>query len=456
VRASWASTLRVRVSFGAAAVLAVGVVIASLSAYGLLQSSLRSDVDSTLRDRANFVADQIATAPVEQILQPTGNEVGKVQVINADGQVVAATPGMMDRARLTVLDPAPLGEERIETVVDSKIDDDAREHYRVLTRTVQTRIGVLQIYVASSLDTQRRVEKRFRTGILFAGPLLVGLSGLLAARVVGRALAPVESMRLEVDRIEASNLSVRLAGQDSHDELARLRSTLNRLLDRVDESAAGQRRFAAAASHELRSPATAIRTELEVGLAYPDRTDWPQVAADCVEELARLENIISDLRVLTTNRAAPLRRSPLDLAELVSTEIARRQQVGQLRYEVETERSPIDGDADALLQVVRNLCTNAERHARRVITVRVQSTQKEVRLRVGNDGEPILASEREHIFEPFTRLDEARSKESGGSGLGLAIARALCVAHGGTLAATPTMHGAAFEAVLPIGAGGAS
>jgi signal transduction histidine kinase len=451
VRANWASTLRVRVSVGAAAVLAVGVLIASLSAYGLLQGSLRSDVDSTLRDRANFVATQIATAPVEQILQPTGTEVGKVQVINAEGRIVAATPGMTDRIRLTVLRPAPLGSERLATVVDPKIDADVGEQYRVLTRTVETRIGVLQIYVASSLDTQQRVEKRFRTGIAFAGPLLVGLSGLLAARVVGRALAPVESMRSEVDRIQASNLSVRLAGEDSHDELARLRATLNRLLDRIDESAAGQRRFAAAASHELRSPATAIRTELEVGLAYPERTNWPQVAADCVDELARLETIISDLRSLTTNRAAPLRRSHLDLAELVSAEIGRRPPIRELRYCVETTSATMNGDGDALLQVVRNLCANAERHARHLIMVSVQTTSGHVRLRVANDGEPILAGEREHIFEPFTRLDEARSKESGGSGLGLAIARSLCAAHGGSLVAVDTKDGAAFEALLPIG-----
>ncbi len=441
---------------GAAAVLALGILVAGLSSYGLLQRSLREDIDAALRDRASTVQRQIETSPIGQLLAPTGTETGKVQVFSADGRLLAATPGMTDRVRLAVIAPAPLGRERIETAVDARIDADQLEHYRILTRSVNTRLGVVRMFVASSLDGERRVERRFRDGFLIAGPFLVGASGLLAAWVVGRALAPVESMRAEVDRIEASNLSVRLAGTERKDELSRLGVTLNHLLDRIDESAASQRRFAAAASHELRSPATAIRTELEVALAYPERTDWTSVATDCVDELARLETIIADLRTLTTNRAAPIRRSELDLGELVQTEIARRPPVRSVRYQLETQPALVSGDADSLLQMIRNLCSNAERHAHREIRVGVTMTATHVVLRVINDGEPIRASDREHIFEPFTRLDEARSKDSGGSGLGLAIARSLCLAHGGSLTALDTSDGACFEVLLPRFAGSAT
>jgi signal transduction histidine kinase len=452
VRRKRVASLRVRVGVGAAAVLALGVLLAAFSAYALLQGSLRSDVDRSLRDRAGLVLEELAKDPIEESLEPTGIETGEVQVIALDGRILAATPGMTDRPRLSVVGSVPLGSERIGTVVDPVIDPQPGEQYRVLTRTVRTRLGIVRIYVGSSLDTQRRIEERFRTGMAFTGPLLVALTALLAVRAVGRALAPVETMRGEVDRIEATNLSVRLAGDGSNDELSRLRVTLNRLLDRVDESARSQRRFAAAASHELRSPATAMRTELEVGLAYPDRANWPQIAADCLDELARSEAIISDLRILTANRTAPLRFSTVDLAELVTTEVARRPRVRDINYRLDTESARLVGDADALLQVIRNLCTNAERHALHEITVRVHSTNGEAVLHVGNDGAEIAASEREHIFEPFTRLDEARSKESGGSGLGLAIARALCVAHGGTLRAVDAQVGALFEMVLPASA----
>ena len=115
-------------------------------------------------------------------------------------------------------------------------------------------------------------------------------------------------MRAEVDRIEAADLSGRVHAGSSDDEIANLGLTLNRMLDRLEEASSRQQLFAAAASHELRSPLSTIRTELEVGLAYPDRAEWPKVAEDSLIEIARLEELTRDLRMLTRSRSMQARR----------------------------------------------------------------------------------------------------------------------------------------------------
>src|SRR3954470_20905328 len=133
-------------------------------------------------------------------------------------------------------------------------------------------------------------------------------------------------MTAEVDEIEAHALDHRLAAPAGDDEIARLARTLNHMLDRLATAVRLQRRFAADASHELRSPLAAARAQLEVGLAYPDRTDWPTTAANVLDEVDRLERLAGELLDLARfdagfagddAAAAAARRERLDLAELV-------------------------------------------------------------------------------------------------------------------------------------------
>jgi signal transduction histidine kinase len=281
-------------------------------------------------------------------------------------------------------------------------------------------------------------------------PLPVVLAAWLIWRVVARALAPVDAMRAEVDRIEATDLSGRVRAGSSDDEIAKLGLTLNRMLDRLEDAASRQALFAAAASHELRSPLSAIRTELEVGLAYPDRTEWPRVAADSLIEVARLEELTRDLRTLTRSRSmeASVAR-PIDLGAVVAEQVAIRRSAGGVHYRTELTTGEIAADADAVVRVIRNLFDNAERHAASEILVTVSSDPTGVTLVVANDGPAIAADERERIFEPFMRLDEARSLDVGGSGLGLAIARSIMTAIGGSITAVEIAHGAQFKVSFP-------
>jgi len=175
------------------------------------------------------------------------------------------------------------------------------------------------------------------------------------------------------------------------------------------------------------------------------------VADDVLVEVNRLEELSRDLRLLTASRTgAPGALTPVDLAALVRAEVDRR--IPGLRPSVTVtrclEQVTLSADVDGLTRVVRNLLDNAERHTRSSIEVATGTdTDGSPWLAVANDGEPVPETERERIFEPFWRLDEARTLDAGGSGLGLAIARSVMVSHGGSLTVDP--GGARFVARFP-------
>jgi signal transduction histidine kinase len=450
VRAELRTSVRSRATVGASLVLAVALLVGALAAAGLLKRALASDAESTLVDRVDEVQILIAHDSLPRVLEPTGREVGQIQVVDAAGDVVAVTPGLAGTTRLDVIAPPDVGNQSMATVDGNRIGGVPGQQYRVVARTVPSAVGPLTIYGVTSLDAAHRAERYLRNALLIGLPLQVALAAWLISRVVRRALAPVNAMRAEVDRIEAADLSGRVQSGSSDDEIAKLGLTLNRMLDRLEEAAGQQRLFAAAASHELRSPLSTIRTELEVGLAYPDRAEWSKVAEDTLIEVARLEELTRDLRILTRSRSMQATAAvPIQLSELVPAEVALRRPERGVHYRTEVAPANISADPDAVVRVVRNLFDNAERHATTEIRVVVWRDLNDVILSVANDGPSIPAEERERIFEPFMRLDEARSLDVGGSGLGLAIVRSIMVSLGGSIVAVAVESGAEFRASFP-------
>ena len=165
-----------------------------------------------------------------------------------------------------------------------------------------------------------------------------------------------------------------------------------------------------------------------------------------IERLQSLAGELLDLaRVDGGDRPPSTER--LDLAALVDVELAR---YTDSRLSVDSGVAWVAADAALLVRLVRNLVDNALRHAHTAVRVIVGSEGEVARLRVWNDGAPIPEADRERIFEPFTRLDEARTTDEGGAGLGLSIARRVTELHGGSLIVGATDAGAEFVATLPL------
>ena len=236
----------------------------------------------------------------------------------------------------------------------------------------------------------------------------------------------------------------------SGDEVAALATTMNEMLDRLEDASTRQRRFVSDASHELRSPVASIRTQLEVAMLRPERADWPVVAERVLAEDARLEQAVADLVDLARlDEGAPMtEQAEVDLDEVVLEECSRTRQVPVDVSGVSGGR--VRGRSDALARTVRNLVDNAARHAESRVTVTLQTVDDTVELVVADDGPGIPVEDRVRVFERFTRLDEGRARDAGGMGLGLAVVKATVERHGGNVTiddAAP--HGARFVVRLP-------
>jgi signal transduction histidine kinase len=309
------------------------------------------------------------------------------------------------------------------------------------------------VLAASPLDDVHNSVDALRAGLWIAVPCLTLAMGLIAWFVAGRALRPVEAIARRADEITSSNLHERVPEPGTGDEVAHLAATVNAMLGRLEQGADRQRRFVSDASHELRSPVAAIRTQVEVGLREAG-TDWDDVGRTVLAESTRLEHLVDDLLTLarTTERGADTSTgAPSDLRDVVTTEAARHR-----RTPVEVD---IDGDGSRWVplaerdaeRVVRHLLDNAARHARSLVRVALRSTDTgEVLLLVDDDGAGIPVADRARVLERFGRLDEARSRDAGGAGLGLSVAAEVAAAAGGRLTVEESpLGGARIRVTLP-------
>ncbi len=285
--------------------------------------------------------------------------------------------------------------------------------------------------------------------LMWSIPLLIALVALLTYFATGRALQPVEEITAKVDRISTSRSGERVPVPESRDEINRLASTMNAMLDRLEAGAEGQRRFVSDVSHELRTPAAVIRAEIENGLA-DSNNDWSVTANSVLGEQARLSGMVDDLLLLARiDEGGPVERVEIDLDELLQREANRARPRSTDARAVEPAR--VLGDERKLERALQNLVSNAHRHAAERVQVSCHVEGSTAIVRVDDDGRGIPAGSRDTVFDRFVRLDEARDRDAGGSGLGLAIVREVAQAHGGRVFATNSpLGGARFELQLPV------
>jgi signal transduction histidine kinase len=410
------------VTLGLVALLVVGIGAASAI---VALRALDADVDRAL---ALSVEGAVATLGEEIPSDDEAHEHDEGILASADTFLL-----VLDRSGEVVSNPSGVD---VEGLPDAAAVAAADAHGRDL-RTVQvggTDVRLLTVPIEAEHDSGTPagyVQGGFvltlhdeQSRSIVAAVLLVGVVGLLGAAVVtlivtGRALVPIR------------------------------------------RSFAAQRRFVADASHELRTPAALIRANAEVmereGLVADEGAP---LVNDIITEADRLGRLVGDLLQLASTDAHGLtiEPHPLDLAA-VATETVRQSAAlaadrGAVLAMGGSTPGPaiVTGDRDRLIQLVLILLDNAFDHSPPggTVTVDVHASGPSVHLTVADEGPGIPPTERERIFEPFTRLPGVRRERAGGTGLGLAIARRIATAHHGTIHATDAPSGGAvFVVTLP-------
>jgi len=494
-------SLRARVTLAATAGLALALFGVALLLRAELRTSLSNGLDNTARQGAREVA---ALADAHRLPDPVPVADGTitVQVLNAQGRIVDASPGADLLVPLLPPGQAAANARTGRALVMEGPPHGLPGEIRVVTVATG---GGETVIAAVAADQERNTVAALTRALLIGTPLLLLLLAGAIWLVVGTTLRPIAELRRGAQDVTRTGRPSALPVPEAHDEVHSLALTLNDMLSRLGQAQERQRGLVSDTAHELRSPIASIRAQLEVALDHPDSQDWRQTASDVLEDTLRLARLAEDLLVLARlderdgRRHADLR---VDLAALVGAEVSRhdgsrvpvvvagQDQAGQDRAGQDQggpdqrgpdqrgpdqrgpdqrgpdQRGPdqggqdqggqepcaVTGDADGLRRMLCNLIDNAVRYAGTRVTVGIARDGPRVRLTVTDDGPGIPPGDRQRAFGRFARLDDARSRDGddqGGAGLGLAIVRATAHAHDGSAWLEDAQPGLRAVVLLP-------
>jgi signal transduction histidine kinase len=447
---------------------------AALAAFAIVviiarQRTLHREADEALEIRAQYLVGSLQVKLLELDL---------AGALSADRLIAGAPVAVRERSgRLIYRSPAfpTLGGADDSIAVNAArtdgtlltVRDLSGEAFRLATIVVK-RAGASPVVVqttASMAPVQRTIlELALAMGFWFV--LVLAIASYGGAFIADRALRPVDAIVGRVRAIQASRLSDRLDLHTGSEELDRLVDTLNGMLDRLETSMHGARRFAADASHELQTPIAAMRTALDNCLAGGRNLPEPYraMADDLVVDLDRLSTLIRDLRLLALADAGHLfdQLEDVDLTTVVHEcceivhGVAEPKQI-TLTIDVLSDIT-VRGSVPHLRRAILNLAHNAVRYSPEGSTVQITVGQldEEAVLVIVDEGCGIPPDDLPHVFERFYRADPARARDTGGTGLGLAIADQIVRSHGGRIEVSSELdRGSTFAVFLPFSAASA-
>jgi heavy metal sensor kinase len=462
-------SLRIRLILWYTGLLTVTLLLLGGATYLLLSYSLSRQLDASLNSVAKTLSERAHAssstlfqseideafrrflgfspwAPYFQMLDPRGNR---------DTRQSSQSPTKLPLSR-EALNNALHGIPSYETV------EGLGEHpVRILSMPVMESGRMINlIQVGMSLKSMD--ETRFLFLIIMAGMLPVEL--ILSAwggwLLASRALRPVDEMTAAARRISAEQLGERLHETGTGDELDNLATTLNQMLSRLDVAFSQVKRFSADASHELQTPLTILKGEMELALRSP-RTleEYRETLESALEEVDRISQLVEGLLLLARAEAGVLRmdNQTVDLGEVLEDVCSRLQVVAESRS-IDLRRDRIEpvtvqGDRERLQRMILNLVENAIKYTNPPghVTLSLQSEGQRAVLQVSDDGIGISEDDREQIFRPFYRSADTSSLEVKGTGLGLSIARSIAQAHGGAIQVESAPgHGSTFQVSIPL------
>ncbi len=461
-------SLRFELASRYAAAVALGIALIAAIGYLVLRDSLDRQINASLIAVASIQAASVTDDPSGEMhfheWDVTVEEAASLGDLNRYSQIWNESGESLLRSRYLTRD-LPLDHARLAETAAGEFTWSEGQLFEVRVRSIYYPLGRLGpsherhvLQVAAPLKardgTLRRAGQYLVTIVL-----LVSIGSFLGSWwLAGKTVRPVNDIIQQAEGIDGALLGQRISAYAETKEFASLVHVLNTMLSRIDKAFESQRRFTADASHELRSPLTALRGELELALRK-ERTgeEYRSAIASSLEEATRLSDVTADLLTLARSDAGvmTLRLECVDLGERVMAALERLR--GRLsKKEVETVVS-LEPDAKGMFdlklvdQLIWNLLDNAVKycHEAGTIDVSLASSGSGFTLEVADTGPGIPEKDVDRIFDRFSRVDEAHSAE--GTGLGLSIVRAIALAHGGSVTASNREGGGAvFRVSLPV------
>ena len=342
-----------------------------------------------------------------------------------------------------------------------------RSDFRVIAQRLPTGLGT--VVVAQSFEDIDRTLLRLQGLFVLIGLVMILFIALASRKVITVGLRPLATVEATAERIAEGDLTARLPDLKPNTEVGRLVNTLNMMLGRIEESFSARvesesklRRFVADASHELRTPITAIRgfAELHRQGAVTGEEKTKELIGRIENESKRMGSLVEDLLLLARlDQSRQMKSEPVNLSKLVLDAVESARAAGP-NYPVNFNESDDEiyalGDNDRIHQVVANLLANARTHTPVGTKIDVSVIQSEdgVRIRIADNGPGLSEKDQAQIFERFYRADASRVRTDGeGTGLGLSIVDAVMRAHAGEVSVESELgNGATFTLFFPLSA----
>ncbi len=462
-------SIRARLTLWYTLLLTLTFLLLGGTGYGLLGYSLSRDTDRALKGIARVLAEKAGgtgapflPSEVDDIFRRFFGFSPLDRYFERLGPLGRTPPGERS-AGSPKIPLSPQARENATKGIPTFETVEGLEKYpvRVLTWPVKNAGRVVNlIQVGMSQENLYVAQRRFllvMAAVFPIGLLLAGGGGWLLAR---RALRPVDQMVETTRRISAEHLTGRLETTGVNDELDRLAKTLNEMLERLDGAFNEMRQFSADASHELQTPLTILKGEIEVALRTP-RTpeEYQRILESALEEINRISRLVEGLLLLARADAGVLRMDSrrVDLEQLLE-EVYKQSRIlaeaRRVRLRIASVQPlTVQGDPELLRRLLLNLVDNGMKYTPSggEVTLSLQSDGTRASLRITDTGIGLSAEEQEQIFKRFYRAAAAHSGGEGGAGLGLCIAKSIAEAHGGKIEVESTPgRGSTFRILLPL------
>ena len=478
--------IRLRLTLWYTTILCLILILFSAAVYIGLSRSLFTVIDNQLQREAAQVIGQIRIEKAEEddddeedegrlvaqepfVAQIQGFEVGLGytpeegffwRVLDTAGRPVF-DPGYFIQAEL---DPTNLTPDQIRFDYTSLADDTPVRLYTAPFVIEQRGGGFIQI--AESYQYIRDVQQQLIVLLAFSLPIILIVASAGGWFLASRALTPIDRITRSAQQMSANDLHQRLNLKLPNDEVGRLAETFDQMLARLENAFERQKRFIADASHEMRTPLTILKGDVEVALNRPRRVEEYQETLQMVNQTAdRLSGLVEELFLLARadNNQYPLQVNQIDLSLLLMEEVAHLQPRA-IRNNIALDLDvpdtlPLTADPEKVARLFINLIDNAIKHSTpgAAVTIAARSENGFAQVDISDTGPGIPAEHLPHLFERFYRVDRARSRQGStvnggsGAGLGLSIAQWLAQLHGGAIEVTSRLdQGTTFAVRLPL------